>query len=68
MLLEFEDQNINVKSRSIFGAPEIPGMARLLIKLKLVNDEKMAYKILVAISVICFTTAIGLLVYYFKIP
>jgi Flp pilus assembly protein protease CpaA len=50
--VQFEEDNLNYKSRSILGLPQQPGMVRFLIKKGIAKTEKQAFYFLVATAII----------------
>lgn len=56
--VQFEDSNNTFKSRSVLGAPEVPGMANFLVKKGIVKEEGNAKFVLFATIVVCTILAI----------
>lgn len=63
--IQFEDggSEFHIKSRRIFGDPETPTMIRLLLKYKIVKNEKQAVAVLLGIILVALSATFLL---YFK--
>lgn len=58
----FEDSKFKIKSRTILGKPEVPGLIKFLVNKKIVKNEKQAmlvmlisFILIIIISVILIT-------------
>ncbi len=57
--VQFEDNNNNTfKSRSVLGAPEIPGMANFLLNKGVIKKEGHAKFVLFFVIIVCLGLAI----------
>jgi len=55
--IQFDDgkNEFHIKSRRIFGDPETPTMIRLLLKSRIVKNEKQALYVLLAIIIVALS-------------
>ncbi len=58
----FDDSKFKIKSRAIFGRPEVPNIIKFLVNKKIVKNEKQA----VILVFILFIIFIALTVYLFR--
>jgi len=64
--IEFEADKIQAqfRSRTVFGSPQMPGMAAWLLKRGIIKDESSAGNVLIGIVIFNFCLA-AFLIYYF---
>lgn len=59
--ISFDDNKFKIKSRVIFGAPEVPSIIKIMVKKGLVKNENQAIRLILILIILLFGTSVFLI-------